>query len=283
MAEDRRRLADGRTRRAPPNAIRRMPFVTTGVRRVADLDEAYQRGAMASVGWPIDDTEQRPNQRLKPDQSNLLELLRMASDFPDPRLIASRVRRDPVLVFKLLRMVNSEAFTASNPITSIRRAIDLLGPEKTLRWLSLSLETATEDTNALPLMRASMMRGLFLEHLIAGSEQGDVDIRDELFVTGAFSLLDRITGMPIPRLIGPVSLSSKVTDAIVRKSGPFAPYLSLIEAIERSDPVAIRKQTDALAIPISRCNDALLRALATAQSVETVSIAEPEQQELAIA
>ena len=41
---------------------------------MADLDEAYQRGAMASVGWPIDDTEQRPNCRLRPDQGNLLEL-----------------------------------------------------------------------------------------------------------------------------------------------------------------------------------------------------------------
>ncbi|MGH6622417.1 MAG: HDOD domain-containing protein, partial [Burkholderiaceae bacterium] len=126
LSEDRRRLKDGRTRPAPPNAVRRMPFVTTGVRRVADLDEAYQRGAMASVGWPIDDTEQRPNQRLKPDQSNLLDLLELASERPDLALIAARIRRDPVLVFKLLRMVNSEAFPTAAPITSIRRALDLL-------------------------------------------------------------------------------------------------------------------------------------------------------------
>ena len=69
-----------RTARAAPNAVRRMPFVTTGVRRVVDLDEAYERGAMASVGWPIDDTEQRPNCRLRPDQGNLMDLLRVASE-----------------------------------------------------------------------------------------------------------------------------------------------------------------------------------------------------------
>jgi len=278
LSEDRRRLKDGRTRPAPPNAVRRMPFVTTGVRRVADLDEAYQRGAMASVGWPIDDTEQRPNQRLKPDQSNLLDLLELASERPDLALIAARIRRDPVLVFKLLRMVNSEAFPTAAPITSIRRAIDLLGREKTLRWLSLSLETATENTNALPLMRASMMRGLFLEHLVAG-QRVDPEQRDELFVTGAFSLLDRITGVPIPRLIGPVAMSHNVTEAIVRRLGPYAPYLSLIEAIERSDPVAIRKQIDALSIPVIRCNQALLSALAFAQALEPKAGPVPEMHE----
>ncbi|MGE5712546.1 MAG: HDOD domain-containing protein, partial [Betaproteobacteria bacterium] len=215
VSEDRRRLKDGRTRPAPPNAVRRMPFVTTGVRRVADIDEAYQRGAMASVGWPMDDTEQRPNCRLRPDQGNLLELLRVASDHPDTGTIAQRIRRDPVLAFKLLRMVNSDAFENTEPVASIQRAVQVLGREKTLRWLTLSLESAGEHLNALPLVRAATLRGLFLENLSSVVPTMDATTRDELFVTGAFSLLDRITGTPIPRLIGPVGMGGKVTDAIV--------------------------------------------------------------------
>ena len=268
VSEDRRRLKDGRTRPAPPNAVRRMPFVTTGVRRVADIDEAYQRGAMASVGWPMDDTEQRPNCRLRPDQGNLLELLRVASERPDTGLIAHRIRRDPVLAFKLLRMVNSDAFETSEPVASIQRAVQVLGRQKTLRWLSLSLESAGEHLNALPLMRAATLRGLFLENLSGGLPEMDAAARDELFVTGAFSLLERITGTPIPRLMGPVGMGSKVTEAIVQKQGPYAPYLAVIEAIERSDPMAIRRHLDALGIPIFDCNQALMRALAATQKLD---------------
>ena len=268
ISEDRRRLKDGRTRPAPPNAVRRMPFVTTGVRRVADLDEAYQRGAMASVGWPIDDAEQLPNCRLKADQGNLMELLRVASERPDSNLIAYRVRRDPVLSFKLLRMVNSGAFESEGPVMSIERAVATLGREKTLRWLSLSLESAGEHLNALPLMRAATLRGLFLEGLACGLPEADDGMRDELFVTGAFSLLDRITGATIPRLMGPVALATSVTDAIVHRRGPYAPYLALIEAIERSDPMAIRRHADALGIPIFDCNQALLRALAATHRLD---------------
>src|SRR4029453_19405892 len=277
LAEDRRRLKDGRTRRAPPNAVRRMPFVTTGVRRVVDLDEAYQRGAMASVGWPIDDPEQVPNFRLKADQGNLMELLRVASERPHVNLIAHRVRRDPVLSFKLLRMVNSGAFETDGPVASIERAVTTLGRERTLRWLSLSLESAGEHLNALPLMRAATLRGLFLERLAAGLPEGDDEMRDELFVAGAFSLLDRITGAPIPRLMGPITMSRKVTDAIVHRRGPYAPYLALIEAIERSDPMAIRRQSDDLSIPIFDCNQALLYAIAESHRLDIEKEQRPEE------
>jgi EAL and modified HD-GYP domain-containing signal transduction protein len=267
VTEDRRRLKDGRTRPAPPNAVRRMPFVTTGVRRVVDLDEAYARGAIASCGWPIDDREHTPNCRLRPDAGNLLALLRAASERPDTERIVRGVRRDPVLAFKLLRMVNSDAFDTGTPVASIRRAIELLGREKTLRWLSLALESAGEALNGLPLARASTLRGLFLEHL-AGAQRLDEETRDELFVTGAFSLLERITGATIPRLLGPVALGTRVTDALAHRGGPYAPYLTLVEAVERGDPIGIRRQLDALGISVYDCNTALLRALAATHRLD---------------
>lgn len=277
ISEDRRRLKDGRTRPAPPNAVRRMPFVTTGVRRVVDLDEAYQRGAMASVGWPIDDTEQRPNCRLRPDHGNLMELLRVASERPDTTLITQRIRRDPVLAFKLLRMVNCDAFDTGAPVASIQRAIQVLGREKTLRWLSLSLESAGEHVNALPLVRAAVLRGLFLEQFACRLPDFDEHTRHELYVTGAFSLLDRITGAPFQRLLGPAVIGSRVKEALVQQSGPYAPLLALIEAIERSDPMAIRRHSDALDIPIFECNQALLHALADTQRIDAEQQQRPEE------
>lgn len=284
VSEDRRRMKDGRTRPAPPNAARRMPFITTGVRRVTDFDEAFERGAMASVGWPIDDAAQRPNYRLRPDQGNLMQLLRLASERPDLTTIAHGVRRDPVLAFKLLRMVNSEAFTtdaAAAPVASVERGIRLLGLDKTLRWLSLSLESAGEHLNALPLMRAATLRGLFLEQLAGSLPDVEKTTRDELYVTGAFSLLNRITGAPLTRLMGPVAMGRHVTDAIAAGRGPYAPYLALIEAIERSDPMSIRRHTEALAIPVFDCNLALLRALVDTEQMDIEQAQRPEEMDFA--
>jgi EAL and modified HD-GYP domain-containing signal transduction protein len=135
-----------------------------------------------------------------------------------------------------------------------------------MRWLSLLLATASKDTNTFPLMHASIRRGMFLENI--GAEEQQTEMRDELFITGAFSLLDRITGAPFEHLFELISLSDTIVEAIERRGGPYAPYLTLIESIERSDPIGIRKQSEALALPIASCNLALLKAMASADMLD---------------
>jgi c-di-GMP phosphodiesterase len=263
ISDDRRRGADF----GPPSTItRRIPFIITGVQTVADVEGAFERGAAASVGWPLDDVTQKAARPLQPGQAVVLELLRLVRDDADIAKIDATLKRDPALAFKLLRLVNSAAFGLPVQITSFQHAVMMLGYKKLMRWLSLLLATASKDSNTLPLMHASIRRGMFLENI--GADENQAELRDELFITGAFSLLDKITGAPFAHLFELISLSESIVDAIVRHSGPYAPYLTLIEAIERSDPIGIRKQADALALPISACNQALLKSMASAELLD---------------
>lgn len=263
VSEDRRRWGAP----APAGIVRRIPFIVTGVQSVADAIEVFDRDAAACVGWPLDDQSMNKARPLQPGQAVVLELLRLVRDDADLDKIDATLRRDPALAFKLLRLVNSAAFNLPVQITSFQHAVMMLGYKKLIRWLSLLLATASKDTNTFPLMHASIRRGIFLETIGATASQGE--IRDELFITGAFSLLDRITGAPFPHLFELISLSESIVDAILNRAGPYGPYLTLIEAIERSDPIAIRKQAEALAIPIATCNEALLKALASAQLLDS--------------
>jgi c-di-GMP phosphodiesterase len=263
LSDDRRRGPDG----GPPSGVtRRIPFIITGVQTVADVDGAYERGAAASVGWPLDDATQKSARPLQPGQAVVLELLRLVRDDADIAKIDSTLKRDPALAFKLLRLVNSAAFGLPVQITSFQHAVMMLGYKKLMRWLSLLLATASKDSNTFPLMHASIRRGMFLENI--GADEQHTELRDELFITGAFSLLDKITGAPFGHLFELISLSDSIVDAIVRRSGPYAQYLTLIEAIERSDPIGIRKQADSLALPIGACNQALLKSMTSAELLD---------------
>jgi EAL and modified HD-GYP domain-containing signal transduction protein len=82
-------------------------------------------------------------------------------------------------------------------------------------------------------------------------------------------MLDRITGAPFPQLFELIALPENVVDAIVHRKGPHVPFLHLIEAIERSDPIGISRQLDALAVPVGACNQALLKALAAANTLDS--------------
>ncbi|MBV8210987.1 MAG: HDOD domain-containing protein [Burkholderiaceae bacterium] len=260
ITDDRRRGPDS------GHPARRIPFIITGVQTVADVDAAYERGAAASVGWPLDDTTQKTARPLQPGQAVVLELLRLVRDDADIAKIDATLKRDPALAFKLLRLVNSAAFGLPVQITSFQHAVMMLGYKKLMRWLSLLLATASKESNTFPLMHASIRRGMFLENI--GAEEGNTELRDELFITGAFSLLDRITGAPFTHLFELISLSDRIVEAIVSRTGTYAPYLTLIEAIERSDPIAIRKQANALALPIGTCNEALLKAIGSAELLD---------------
>ena len=266
ITEDRRRRSDGSNAPPPPGVMRRMPFIIAGAFRADELEAAYSRGAVASVGVPLDEAHPTIERPPQPSQQAVLELLRLAHERADIDVIESAIKRDTALAFELIRFVNSAAFAVPMQVGSVKRAVMVLGHAKLTRWLSRMLRVSTFNADALPLMHAGTRRGLFLEHLASCNAEG-AELRDSLFQTGAFSLLDRITGTAFARLLQHAQLAPNVCAALLERTGPCAPYLSLAEAIERNDPAMGRKQREVLDISLLDCNVALLRALSAAQTV----------------
>lgn len=263
VTEDRRRRADGTNAPPPPGVTRRMPFLITGAFSHAELDAAYARGAMGSVGIPLDERGATVERPLQPSQAALLELARLAHEQAPFEALERLVRRDPPLMFELLRFIGTSAFAVPMRGMSVRRALMALGHAGLTRWLSRALRVASEHGLASPLMHAALRRALFLEHL-AGCVPGGAELRESLYLTGAFSLLDRTTGTSFTRLLDGAALPEAVGEALILRGGPCAPYLALVEAIERGDPINSRRHREALGIAALDCNLALMRALAAA-------------------
>jgi hypothetical protein len=99
------------------------------------------------------------------------------------------------------------------------------------RWLAVARAGVVGSTSMPASDACATLRGLFWN--LAAHSRVRPDARDELFVTGAFSLLDRIT-VRRSQLMGPVD--GQRTKAIVQ--GGLTSVPPLIEAIERSDPMA---------------------------------------------
>jgi hypothetical protein len=116
-----------------------------------------------------------------------------------PAFMASDLACDPPLAFKLMRYINSPAFGLSVEISSFRHAIMILGYQRLKRWLALLLATASKDPNMRPVMFAAVRRGMLMEELAKIS--GDDEMRNELFICGVFSLLDRMFRQPFSELL----------------------------------------------------------------------------------
>lgn len=266
LADD-RRVGDAAQ---PAGVSRTIGHVQSGVRNMADLEGGFSRGAEAVLGWPIDDAVTTSPSRGQPaaavGMQTIVELIRQVdSEEPTERLEAT-LKRDPAVAFKLLRYINSPAFGLRVEIASFRHAIMMLGYKRLKRWLALLLATASKDVNLRPVMFAAVRRGLLMEELVRSS--GDEEMRNEMFICGVFSLLDRMFKQPFAQLLDSIPVPERVRQALAESSGPYQPFIELVQAVEASSLFDFRESAETLMLSTSEINRAVLRSLMAASELE---------------
>jgi EAL and modified HD-GYP domain-containing signal transduction protein len=221
------------------------------------------------VGWPLGEVAQGASGTLQPVQRAVLELIRLVQSDAENRELERAFKAEPVLSYMLLTLANSPAFIRRTPIASISQAIQLLGYQRLVKWLVLLMVVASKETKALPQIYMAVARGFVMENLAtAAGVKGRQ--RDECFIVGAFSLLDKITGRPTPQLFSDVPLPAAVRAALVERTGPFAPYLELALALEAGDACAVQVNAGLLQVSQGAVNQALLQALAATDALQSV-------------
>jgi EAL and modified HD-GYP domain-containing signal transduction protein len=267
LADD-RRLSEPST---PSGVTRSIGHVQSGVRTMVEMEAAFARGAEAVLGWPIDDavstTAARGGQTTAaPGMAAIVELIRQVDKEEPIEKLENTLKRDPALAFKLLRYINSPAFGLRVEINSFRHAIMMLGYQRLKRWLALLLATASKDVNLKPVMFAAVRRGLLMEELVRGG--GDEEMRNEMFICGVFSLLDRMFQQPFSQLLATIPVPERVSQALGHNTGPFQPYVELVKAVEGDSLFDVRDAAETLMMSVSEINRAVLRALMAASELD---------------
>lgn len=268
LADDRRVNETGNV--APAGVVRNIPHVQSGVRTLAEMESSFARGAAAVLGWPIDDAIQEARasgkSAVQMDLQVIVELIQRV-DAQDPiEKLENTLKRDPSLAFKLMRYINSPAFGLRVEISSFRHAIMMLGYQRLKRWLALLLATAGKDANMKPVMFAAVRRGLLMEELVRSS--GDEEMRNEMFICGVFSLLDRMFKQPFSELMKTIPVPERVYQALVDGTGPYQPYFDLVQAVEHESLYDFRTAADTLMLSVSEINRSILNALTAASQIE---------------
>ncbi len=256
---------------SPHAAARSIEYAQSGIRTIVEMEASFNRGAAAVLGWPIDDVlaEQAKGSSRSSKQGDMqviVELIHRVDREESIDRLEQTLRRDPTLAFKLLRYINSPAFGLRVEISSFAHAIMMLGHRKLKRWLALLLATATQDANLKPVMFAAVRRGLLMEEL--GRSVGDEEMRNEMFICGVFSLLDRMFNQPFSELLKTIPVPERVAQALLDGAGPYRPYFELVRAVEGDSLFDVRAAAENLLLGIGEINQAQLRALAAASQLD---------------
>lgn len=204
---------------------------------------------------------------VRPNQAIILQLLNLVRNQGSTAEIEELLKKDPTLSFNLLRFINSAGFGLSVEITSFRHAVMILGLKKLFRWAALLL-TTSRGGSAPAVGQTAVVRGRLMELL--ATELLTADDVDNAFIVGIFSLLDSMLGIPMELALEAIALPQPVVDALLHRTGVFAPLLELTLACESGDDDNFARITDALHLSNHQVNWAHLQALAWADELTSM-------------
>ena len=232
----------------------------------AGFQACLAAGVNAAASWFFKSPAQAPAKSLKPGQAQIIRVLNLVRKNADVWDIEAALKQDVTLSYKLLRYINSVGFGLSCEVQSFRHAVTILGYNRLNKWLSLLLVTASRDPMAPALMHTALTRARLMEVLAKGLV--DAAEYDNLFITGAFSMLDALLGVTMDQALESMSLPEAITDALRGDGGVYGPFLDLARASECSDGDRLAAQVALLGLSATEFNRAQLQALAFADAME---------------
>ena len=250
-------------------AVQTQPFGIAVAFNVFDgqnFQTCLDAGVNAAASWFFKHPTKAPAKALNPGQAQIIRVLNLVRKNADIKDIETALKQDVALSYKLLRYINSAGFGLSCEIQSFRHAVTILGYDKLNKWLSLLLATASKDPMAPALMHTALTRARLMELLAHGLVERQE--YDNLFITGAFSMLDALLGVSMDKVLESMSLPESICDALLGKGGVYGPFLDLAKVSEGEDGRALAEQAAMLGLSADHFNRAQMQALAFADTME---------------
>lgn len=168
----------------------------------------------------------------KPVPENHFKLFQIIERLQDPNVEFSEIERlilqEVGLSYKLLRLLNSAAIGLRRKIDSIQQGLIILGLKAIKTWTTLIALNAIESVPA-ELMTHALIRAKMCEKLAPNYGFSD----ETGFLTGMFSNIDVMIGMPMEHLMISLPLNGELKLALTHRGGPLGKLLDMVIAYEQ--------------------------------------------------
>jgi EAL and modified HD-GYP domain-containing signal transduction protein len=216
-------------RLAPELIHRGLKLIAKNVATIEQFEHASQLGFDGFQGDFLTRPQQFHSQRAP---RNGFATLRLVATVQNPdctmREVEQLISQDLSMSYRVLRCINSSFYNLSQKVDSIRQALVLLGMDN-LRQLC-SLAALQQLENRPPsLFVTAMARAHMCEQLARLAGQSPTA---PYFITGLFSMLDVLMGMPMSKIVDELPLAPAVENALVAGDGDAGAALACAKAYE---------------------------------------------------
>jgi c-di-GMP-related signal transduction protein len=201
--------------------------------------------------------------------ANRLNYLRMLTAVSQPELdvrhIENLVKGEASLCYRLLRYLNSAAFSFASEIHSVRHALSILGEREVRRWIRLVASLGAGQDKSSDLVLAALVRARFCELLSPKIQHGDSD----LFLLGLLSLMDTILEIPMRRVLDNVPIDQECKAVLLGATSRLWPFYQLMLAQESGEWAVVNDLATQLHLSEADVSAAYWKAMQWARQVSS--------------
>lgn len=230
------RLLDeaGRARIAKKYRGNNLSLLAEKVETEEELADARRLGYMYFQGYFFCKPSMIRSGTIPGNKLIYLELLdAMAPAELDYSRIEEILKREPSLLYRLLRYMNSPLLGLRAEVHSIRHALALLGEQEFRRWVSIFAIIAMAKGKPPELVRTALTRAYFCEEFAVPAHL--TGKRSELFLMGLLSVTDALLDKPIAEILSGLPIAREVKDALVGADNHLHDVYELLLALEHAE------------------------------------------------
>ncbi len=191
----------------------------------------------------------------KPLPENKISSLRILTELQRPDIdfdeVEELIKHDITLSYKLLRCINSAAFSLPRRIDSLRQAVLFLGLNAIKSWATIIAFSSIDSPATKELLTIGLIRAKMAE-IIAPAFACNPDTS---FMLGFFSIADAMFNKPMTELLKTIPVTEPIKRALETNEGELGQLLLFTQQHERGSVTTMPKT-----LSISQLNDAFLTA-----------------------
>lgn len=247
---------------------------TTLIAENVQSSEDYRQAKEAEFSWfqgsSVAPTEPLRYTKVPANRAVHIEILKQL--FLDPlnlNQLCPLVMREPSLVYRLLRMVNTTVSVIRRKVESAPEAITFLGEDTFRRMTMLAIRCELQSELPPEIIRKALVRAKFCELAapLAGLKPG------EQYLLGLMSMLPAMLRVPVAPFVGELPLRPNVVEALLGGSVPEGKLLDWVETLERAQFAECYRIADFHKLDKNKLDRCYLDAL----TWESGEVADPHQ------
>jgi len=236
----------GRIKREDVEQLKKQGLIVIGS-KIESHDshaECVAKGFTYFQGYFISKPKILENPSFSIDQEAVIQLWNMLQCEVDIDQLVKAFELNHMVSLKLIRFINSAVFSLSNPVSSVRHVLTLMGREPLARWVLLLMfsEAQESDQNSIPLLlmvvnRTELMTQL-LNLIVSKPTKGQ---KATAYFVGMLSLIHLLFHIPHREILKRLNVAPEIERALFEGDGFYGELLGMVRAIEMLDAEGIER------------------------------------------